>query len=142
MIRDVLGIKKRREYSPEELARLQEQGRLLAASQSKQGAGITPPVARETGGPVPDPTPDAEPPEIDRSCAARSRRGSEPAPCCRTIRRGLMADMVQAAAIAELHDLGYRGQTLIRSSWSRVNAIEQAEECAGRMMMEKFTGKK
>jgi hypothetical protein len=61
MIRDVLGIKKRREYSPEELARLQEQGRLLAASQSKQGAGITPPVASETGGryltPPPMPNP-------------------------------------------------------------------------------------
>ena len=64
------------------------------------------------------------------------------APCCRTIRRGLMADMVQAAAIADLHDLGYREQTLIRSTWSRVNAAERAEECAGRMMMEKFTGKK
>ena len=50
--------------------------------------------------------------------------------------------MVQAAAIAELHDLGYRGQTLIRSSWDRVHAAERAEERAGRMMMEKFTGKK
>jgi hypothetical protein len=53
-----------------------------------------------------------------------------------------MADMIHAAAVADLHDLGYRGETLIRTSWARVNAAERAEEHAGRMAMEKFTGKK
>lgn len=38
------------------------------------------------------------------------------APCCRTIKKGLMADMVHAVAIADLHDLGYRGETLTRES--------------------------
>lgn len=38
------------------------------------------------------------------------------APCCRKIKNGLMADMVHAAAIADLRDLGYHGQTLKRES--------------------------
>lgn len=42
-------------------------------------------------------------------------------PCCRKIKNGLMADLVQVAAIAELHDLGYRGMTLDRRSHREVS---------------------
>jgi hypothetical protein len=44
------------------------------------------------------------------------------APCCGRIKNGLLADIVQAAAIADLHDLGYRGVTLVRTS---INTVER-----------------
>ena len=36
-----------------------------------------------------------------------------------------MADMVQAAAIAELHSLGYRGDTLVRTTRQQVEDNER-----------------
>ena len=57
------------------------------------------------------------------------------APCCRTIKRGLMADMVQAAAIAELHDLGYRGNTLVRTTRQQVEDDERKQIAAEQQIM-------
>ena len=47
------------------------------------------------------------------------------AKCCRRIKNGLMADIVQVAAIAELHSLGYRGNTLVRTTEQQVEDNER-----------------
>jgi hypothetical protein len=52
------------------------------------------------------------------------------AKCCRKIKNGLMADIVQVAAVAELHSLGYRGQTLVRMSADAAER-EDREKAAG-----------
>ena len=61
--------------------------------------------------------------------------------CCRKIKNGLMADMIQVAAIAEINALGdvgsyYSGQTLVRVREDKAN-VEKVlqEECRANEML-------
>jgi hypothetical protein len=41
--------------------------------------------------------------------------------CCKQIKRGLIADIIQLAAIAELRDIGYGVNTLVRSNVAQLD---------------------
>ena len=48
--------------------------------------------------------------------------------CCRSLKRGLAADLIQIEAIRELNELGYRGWTLHREAEDEANRREQLED--------------
>lgn len=50
--------------------------------------------------------------------------------CCVKIKRGFIADLIHVAAIVELNDAGYPGQTLVRKSTREVEAEAERDERA------------
>src|SRR5205809_153013 len=53
--------------------------------------------------------------------------------CCRRLRAGLAADLIQASAIADIRDLGFRDDTLARLGRNRSPLyIAAVRKCAAR----------
>jgi hypothetical protein len=57
-------------------------------------------------------------------------------PCCKRWKKGLMADLAHCAAVQELKDIGYPGETLVRMSEKDAERYERWPEEAGQMIME------
>jgi hypothetical protein len=46
--------------------------------------------------------------------------------CCRSLRRGLLADMIHVTAVSDLHNAGYHSQTLVRKGQQEIDATAKS----------------